>query len=85
MDMKEEILTMLEKIGPLIDSIEAKGDKGEEMLTNMKAYVSDSKHFLEKENYLKSFEAHSLGMGHPRDLRGTGRSGQTIAFYITKE
>ena len=57
MDMREETLAMLEKIGSLIDGIEAKGDKGEEMLTNMKAYVSDSRHFLENGNQLKAFEA----------------------------
>ena len=55
--MKEEIIKMLEKIEPLIDKIEVKDEKGEEMLENMKAYIADSKHFLGKENYLKSFEA----------------------------
>ena len=57
MEMKDEILKMLEKIGPLTEKIDARDDKGEEMLENMKAYISDSKHFLGKGNYLKSFEA----------------------------
>lgn len=48
---------MLEKIEPLVDKIEVKDDKGEEMMENMKAYIADSKHFLGKKNYLKSFEA----------------------------
>jgi hypothetical protein len=48
---------MIEKIEPLIGRIEIKDDRGEEMLVNMKAYISDSKHFLGDENYLKSFEA----------------------------
>jgi len=57
MEIKNEIVKMIEKIEPLIGRIEIKDDKGEEMLVNMKAYVSDSKHFLGDENYLKSFEA----------------------------
>jgi hypothetical protein len=57
MEIKDEIVKMTKKIEPLLDKIEVKGDKGEEMLTNMKAYVSDSKHFLGNKNYLKSFEA----------------------------
>lgn len=48
---------MIDKIEPLIDKIEVKDKKGEEMIENMKAYVSDSKHFLKNKNYLKSFEA----------------------------
>jgi hypothetical protein len=48
---------MIEKIEPLIDKIETNDKKGEEMLENMKAYISDSKHFLKNKNYLKSFEA----------------------------
>jgi len=57
MEIKNEIVKMIEKIEPLIDKIEIKDDRGEEMLVNMKAYISDSKHFLEDKNYLKSFEA----------------------------
>ena len=48
---------MTEKIEPLIKSIEVKDEKGEEMFTNMKAYISDSKHFLKAGNEVKSFEA----------------------------
>ena len=55
--MKEETIKMLEKIEPLVDKIEVKDKKGSEMLENMKAYISDSKHFLGKKNYLKAFEA----------------------------
>jgi hypothetical protein len=57
MEIKNEIVKMIEKIEPLIGRIEIKDDRGEEMLVNMKAYISDSKHFLGDENYLKSFEA----------------------------
>ena len=55
--MREETIKMIEKIEPLIDKIEVNDKKGEEMMENMKAYVSDSKHFLKNKNYLKSFEA----------------------------
>jgi len=55
--MKDEIIKMLEKIEPLVDKIEVRDEKGEEMLENMKAYIADTKHFLNKKNYLKSFEA----------------------------
>lgn len=57
MEIKDETLKMIEKIKPLVEKIEVKDKKGEEMLENMKAYIEDSKHFLGKENYLKAFEA----------------------------
>jgi hypothetical protein len=57
MEIKDETVKMTKKIESLIDKIEVKDDKGEEMLVNMKAYISDSKHFLGDKNYLKSFEA----------------------------
>lgn len=57
MKIKDEIMKMHEKIEPLIGKIEVKDEKGREMLENMKAYIADSKHFLDKKNYVKSFEA----------------------------
>ena len=55
--LKEETLKMLEKIKPLIDKIEIVDGKGEEMLTNMKAYIADSKHFLHNKDFIKAFES----------------------------
>lgn len=55
--MLEEIREMTEKIGSLIENIEVSDEKGQEMLTNMKAYIADSKHFLKAGNEVKSFEA----------------------------
>ena len=52
-----QIKNMTEKIEPLVDKIEVKDEKGQEMLTNMKAYISDSEHFLKNGNEIKSFEA----------------------------
>ena len=54
--MRDEIEKMTRKIEPLIDKIRIKDDRGEEMLTNMKAYIADSKHFLKAGNEVKSFE-----------------------------
>ena len=56
-EMLAEIEQMTEKIEPLVKRIKVDDEKGQEMLTNMKAYIKDSKHFLEKGNLLKSYEA----------------------------
>ena len=56
-ELREETLKMLNKIKPLIDKIKINDKKGEEMLTNMKAYVSDSEHFLHQKNLVKAFES----------------------------
>jgi len=55
--LKEETLKMLEKIEPLIDRIKVVDDKGDKMLTNMKAYIADSKHFLNNKDFIKAFES----------------------------
>jgi hypothetical protein len=56
-EMVKEIENMTDKIEPLVGKIKVKDEKGQEMLTNMKAYISDSKHFLKNGNEVKSFEA----------------------------
>lgn len=53
----EEINKWLNKLEPLVDKIEVMDAKGEEMLTNMKAYISDSKHFMGTGDLVRSFEA----------------------------
>ncbi|NIO44256.1 MAG: DUF357 domain-containing protein [Candidatus Aenigmarchaeota archaeon] len=55
--LKEETLKMLKKIESLIDKIEIVDSRGEGMLTNMKAYISDSKHFLDNKDFIKAFES----------------------------
>ena len=55
--LQEETLKMLEKIEPMIRKIEVNSDKGEEMLNNMKAYISDSKHFLDEKDLIRAFES----------------------------
>ncbi len=54
---KKEILKWLKKMEAKLPSLKASDKKGEEFLTNINAYVSDSKHFLEKQDYVNSFEA----------------------------
>jgi hypothetical protein len=55
--LQEETLKMIEKIEPMISKIEIIGDRGEEMLENTKAYVSDSKHFLKEKDFVRAFES----------------------------
>ncbi len=37
--------------------IEPSTKKGEQYLVNIDAYISDSRHFLEKKDYVRAFEA----------------------------
>ena len=54
--LREETLKFLEKIKPLVDGIEIVDERGNEMLTNMKAYIEDSKHFLKEGDMVRAFE-----------------------------
>ncbi|MFH1786065.1 MAG: DUF357 domain-containing protein [archaeon] len=54
---KEEILKWLDKLEPLLPGIEPMGEKGGEFMANILAYVHDCKHFMEKGDYVNSFEA----------------------------
>jgi hypothetical protein len=56
-ELEEETLKMLKKIEPMVGKVEVNSKKGEEMLTNMKAYIADSKHFLKQKNLVKAFES----------------------------
>jgi len=56
-ELAEETLKMLDKIESMMDKVEVNSDKGGEMLENMKAYVADSKHFLNQKNFIKAFES----------------------------
>lgn len=55
--LQEETLKMLKKIEPMVDKIDVVSNKGEEMLNNMKAYIADSKHFLNQKDFIKAFES----------------------------
>ena len=55
--LKKEIKKWMNKLQESLDSTKALGQKGVEFLTNIKAYQSDSLHFYEKKDYVRSFEA----------------------------
>ncbi|UCD03351.1 MAG: DUF357 domain-containing protein [Candidatus Aenigmatarchaeota archaeon] len=55
--LRNEIEKWTKKIGEELENIEVYGAKGREFLANIKAYVSDSAHFLEKNDLVRSFEA----------------------------
>lgn len=54
-DLREETKKWLGKLELL--KIHPKDKKGEEFLSNINAYISDSKYFLEKEDLIRAFEA----------------------------
>lgn len=54
---QEDVEKWLAKIEPLLPVMEPQDSKGESFLTNIKAYVSDSRHFLEKGDFVRAFEA----------------------------
>lgn len=54
-DLREETKKWLGKLESL--KIHPKDKKGEEFLSNINAYISDSKYFLEKEDLIRAFEA----------------------------
>ncbi len=54
---KEEIEKWLAKLEPLVPRIEVHDPKGEAFLTNIRAYVADSRHFMENGDMVRSFEA----------------------------
>ncbi|MCK4927398.1 MAG: DUF357 domain-containing protein, partial [Candidatus Aenigmarchaeota archaeon] len=56
-ELKAETLKWLEKCGEEIVKVKPSGPKGEEFLVNIKAYVSDTGHFLEKDDLVRAFEA----------------------------
>jgi hypothetical protein len=52
----EDINRWMEKLEPLLPRIEALDAKGEELLTNLKAYADDARHFQEDGNLVLAFE-----------------------------
>jgi hypothetical protein len=54
---QQDVEKWLAKLEPLILHMEVQDAKGEAFLTNIKAYVSDSRHFLEKGDLVRAFEA----------------------------
>ncbi len=56
-ELKNEIEKWLNKAESLIPKIKPLESKGENFITNINAYVKDSRYFLEKKDLVRSFEA----------------------------
>jgi hypothetical protein len=54
---KEEIEKWLNRIKKELKMIKARDKRGKEFLDNISAYVKDCEHFLEKGEYVLSFES----------------------------
>lgn len=56
-DLKEEIKKWTKKLDQSLENTKALNEQGIDLLTNIKAYQSDSLHFYEKGDLIKSYEA----------------------------
>ncbi|MEA2004310.1 MAG: DUF357 domain-containing protein [archaeon] len=55
--LKTETLKWLDKCGDEVSRVKASDSKGEEFLVNIKAYISDTQHFIDKGDLVRAFEA----------------------------
>ncbi|MFQ6051320.1 MAG: DUF357 domain-containing protein [Candidatus Hydrothermarchaeota archaeon] len=56
-ELRYEIDKWLNKAESLIPRIRPLESKGKDFLTNINAYIKDSRYFLEKKDLIRSFEA----------------------------
>jgi len=56
-DLKEEIKKWTKKLDASLKDVKAVNQRGIEFLTNIKAYQSDSLHFYQKKDLIRSYEA----------------------------
>ncbi len=54
--LKKETEKWLSRIEPLLEKINPADSRTADLLKNMHAYISDSKHFLEKRDFILAFE-----------------------------
>ena len=54
---REEVERWLEKVELIAPKIDVDSNEGESMLTNMKAYIADSRYFMENGDLVRGFEA----------------------------
>lgn len=54
---KQEIEKWLNKMEKKLENVKPKNDQGKEFFENINAYVYDCRHFMENEDYVRSFEA----------------------------
>ena len=59
METEERLITETEKWLTKLEALEisALTDKGKDFKTNIEAYISDTRHFLEQKDYVRAFEA----------------------------
>jgi hypothetical protein len=55
--LEEETKKWLERIETKRKKITLKDEGGQDFLKNIDAYISDSKHFLQKDDLIRAFEA----------------------------
>lgn len=60
---KELIEEWLNKLKRKIDKTKPVGNKGEELLKNINAYIIDTEHFLAQGDYVKAWELVSFDWG----------------------
>lgn len=72
----EDVTKWLLRIEPVLENISISSEKGEEIVKNAKAYVSDCKHFLENGNLVLAFEC----MVHAWAILETARELESISF-----
>ena len=55
--LKSETAKWTEKCKTAVVSLKPVGKKGEEFLTNINAYISDTQHFIDEGDLVRAFEA----------------------------
>ncbi len=60
---KELIEEWLTKLKKKVEKVKSVDEKGKELLKNINAYIIDTEHFLEKEDYVKAWELVSFTWG----------------------
>lgn len=57
MELRELAEKEIGKMEEVIEAVEIMDDKGKDVLDLAKTYFNDSKHFLDKEDFIRAFEA----------------------------
>jgi len=61
--LEEETLKWLEKLEKRMEKTEILDKKAKDSLINVDSYMSDAKHFLNKKDYVRAFEAMVYAFG----------------------
>jgi hypothetical protein len=76
-----DVTKWLDRLEPVIEEAEALDAKGEEVITNAKAYVADCRHWLESGNLVLAFEC----MVHSWAIMETARELGAVSFEVPQE